>query len=554
MASDQTLRAIITVLDRTAEPIHQINARFAAMSAPLREIGSRIGQLAEETGIKSIGVHARQAFQQVEHLGASVLRLAGPLAALGGLASAGGLLEIAKSTAEFAEKLDISSKKTGMHTEVLAGWHYAAGLVNVDIDQLDKGFGFLNRNISDAASGKAKDVEAIFRRMGLQNTPKHLVSTADALRATAAEAKHLVDSGQIQLATNMMAKLFGAKRGQELLPLFEQGPDQINKILAGAQEAGISLTSAQTASGHKFMESYKGMEASVEGLKIAIGNELFPALTPVIEGMREWLIANREWIATKIGQEVKDLSISAKDFIKNDWPGLKKQLIEVKDAVIWIVNEVGGLKNAVLIVIGLKFAPFLLELAKVGMAVGKLVFAFGTTLVAAIGKANDAVILFNKSSMELPVLRALSVAMELYDKAKTGKEITPQNTPPSSPDFRFLSPEQQAESSSLHPPGSEGSGSWLRDRLAVLSKSMGEAAARGNVPADAGPIQTLGTAQPLSTLPGAAAAAGGASPVLGEIKATLDFKNLPPGVAVSAETRGAVSEPVVNIGRAWQGM
>ena len=78
-----------------------------------------------------------------------------------------------------------------MATEMLAGWHYAAGLVNVNVSQLDKGLTFLNRNINEAASGKAKDVEKILGHMGFSNTPGHLVGTADALKAIAAKAKHL---------------------------------------------------------------------------------------------------------------------------------------------------------------------------------------------------------------------------------------------------------------------------------------------------------------------------------------------------------------------------
>ena len=87
MASDQTLRAIITVLDRTSEPIRQINARFAAMSAPLRQIQSRVGELGELTGITRIGESAKNALEHVRGLGEGLLHMAEPLVALGAAAS-----------------------------------------------------------------------------------------------------------------------------------------------------------------------------------------------------------------------------------------------------------------------------------------------------------------------------------------------------------------------------------------------------------------------------------------------------------------------------------
>ena len=96
MALDQTLRAIITVLDRTSEPIRQINTRFAAMSSPLREIGSRIGELAELSGIKNIGENAKEALEHIHHLGEGLLEMAGPLAALGAAGSVAGLVENSK--------------------------------------------------------------------------------------------------------------------------------------------------------------------------------------------------------------------------------------------------------------------------------------------------------------------------------------------------------------------------------------------------------------------------------------------------------------------------
>jgi hypothetical protein len=54
MASDQTLRAIITVLDKTAAPFRAINERIERLGAPLRHIGDRLTALAEETGLRGI--------------------------------------------------------------------------------------------------------------------------------------------------------------------------------------------------------------------------------------------------------------------------------------------------------------------------------------------------------------------------------------------------------------------------------------------------------------------------------------------------------------------
>lgn len=379
MASEQTLRAVFTVLDRTAEPLHQINMRFARMSAPLTNIRNRLSEFAEETGLKRLGEHASEALEKVKGLTEGLFEVFAPLAAAG---SAAGLFEIAKSTAEWGEQLKLASVATGMSTERLAGWHYAAKLANVDADQLDRGLQYLNRNISEAAQGKAKDVATILAKMGLHNASGHLVATSDALKAVAAEAKKLVDGGNVQLADDMMSKLFGERSGMQLLPLFAGGPEAINKILESAKEHGIALTEAQAEQAAKFAEGYKEMEAGVFGLKTAIGSQLFPVLNPVIKRMTEWVDANREWIATGIGDAIRDLAGWVRSI---DWNRVGRGLRDVADAARDVARDVFGIVEAINDLVGTKTTVALFGLAFT--QVGRDIAGLGLKLVAfPIGK------------------------------------------------------------------------------------------------------------------------------------------------------------------------
>ncbi len=549
MASDQTLRAIITVLDRTSEPLRQINARFASMSSPIRQIGSRIGELGELTGLANIGTQAKNALEHVRGLGQGLLSLAGPLAALGAAGSVAGLVEIAKSTAEFAEKLDIGAAMTGIATDQLAGWHYAAGLVNVDVTRLDRGFTFLNRNIAQAAMGKAKEVQQILTHMGLTNTPGHLTSTAAALSTVAAEVKHLVDTGQTAMATNVMAQLFGARSGAQLLPLFEQGPEKIKEILAGAQEAGISLTAAQTAAGHEFMESFKGMQASVEGVKLAIGNDLFPLLTPMIESMRQWLNANREWIATNLGDAVHYLADGIRSI---DWAAVGADIRGLAKDAKWLVHEVGGIGPAMLIVAGISMAPTIAAFASLGGAVaaaaGKfLLFPVGAlvadfiSLIPAIGGAADMFaaldVAMDANPIGVIILAATALGVAAYEVYEHWKPIAAF--------FR----EMWDDISGVFERG------WAHvkpivDALKEAASWVGLHGGGGDIPVDGG-LPAIAARTPLSAQPGAAAAAGGGTPGGGLTQIIVDLRNLPKGSTVSTESRGNATPPDVNVGWAF---
>ena len=366
IAGSETLRAIITVEDRTAAALHAINQRFAAFGAPLRRIGSGLKEIGEEAGLARLGEHAKGAFEHLHRLHEAVTDILAPLGALSALVSFSGIAEVVKSTAEYGEHLQLASRATGLTTTQLGGIEYAARLANVDPTQADQGLEYLNRNIAMAAMGKNKDLEIILGRMGISNVPGHMVAPQAAMAKIADEAKQLVDSGQTQLANAMMAAAFGARRGAALLPLFAQGSEHLAELSAEAAAHGQAMTPAQAAAAAKFEESYKQMGSAVQGLGYAIGNELFPTLTPVIADMTAWVDANRAWIATNIGGAVRDLAAWLRGV---DWAGVGGGIKTMATDAAWLVNRIGGVGPALAIIAGIRFAPAILAFGQLGLAI-----------------------------------------------------------------------------------------------------------------------------------------------------------------------------------------
>ncbi len=354
MAFDQLLRAVLTAEDKTAAIFHQAGTRADALGAQFRHIGDRARVLGEETGLTDIAEHAKTALGHVKGLVSGVLELGGALVGLTGIASVGGLLEWVKGTAEFEGALYDQSIKAGIAGQQLAGWQYAAKLAHVDLEQLNRGLVYLNKNIDFAATGKARDVAAILGKMGFHNAQGHLVPTAEALKAVSAEVKQLVDSGQIQLATAALSKLFGARSGAQLLPLFAQGPDKIAAQIKEAIELGVAPSNEHIKAGKEFDDNLKAMTASVEGLKFALGNGLFPALKDTVTEFTEWLKLNHEWLALEIGDAVRDLATWLKSI---DWSAVKRGFWDLVDAAKWVIGEIGGVRNAILAVVAISLAP-----------------------------------------------------------------------------------------------------------------------------------------------------------------------------------------------------
>lgn len=540
MASEQQLRAIISVLDKTREPLAQINARFAAMSEPLRRIGDRIAGIAEETGLKEIGARAGEALEHVKRLGEGLFALAGPLAALGAAGSVAGLVEIAHSTAEYGEQMRLAAIATGMSTEQLAGWQYAAKLANIDADQMTKGLQYLNRNIAEAAMGRAKPVEQLFAAMGLHNAPGNLVSTQQALHAVAAEVQQLVGSGNIQLATDLVGQLFGQRSGMALLPIFKEGPAAIDAALAEAGRHGLAISDAQAEAGQRFMDSFKGMEAAVDGLRYAIGSRLFPVLTPVVERMTSWLDANRAWLATRIDRVVSSL---ADALGKVDWAGIIGGFKSVIEWAGWFVEDVVGVKWALIGMVAVSLSPMVLAFSRLGFVVGEAAVKFAlfpaaeflytlATLVPTIGSVADAMAALNLvldanpiGAVVLAVGALIAVGYELYSHWQQIEALWQGLPEPVKAMVEALG----AVFAPFIAIPLELYEHWSRV-VALFREAEGLVARVGHA------VGIGGGATPLTRLPGGGPA--GAAAQQSHAKIDVSFANAPPGTKIAAQTRG----------------
>src|SRR5487761_388773 len=321
MAAEETLKAVITVEDRTAGALGAIRSRLAAWGALPQHITQRFKRLGEETGLAKVGEHAKAAGERVKGLHERISGLIPALGGLGALLSVGEFAEAIRSAAEYEEQLAITSRAAGLTATQLGGLQFAGKIAGVSADQINRGVQYFNRQIAEAARGKAKDAQIILTRMGFANNPQHMVQTAAGLDAVANEAKKLVDSGNIQLASDMMGKLFGSRSGVLLLPMFQQG----------------------AARGKEFNESLKDLTASVGGFRLAVAGGLFPVLTPVIERMAEWIAANRSWIATDISEAVRSLI----DTVENaDWRPAISMLHGLGAAADFAMHHLGPIEVA----------------------------------------------------------------------------------------------------------------------------------------------------------------------------------------------------------------
>tara|TARA_Y100000310_G_scaffold2728_1_gene3538 strand:- start:5985 stop:7748 length:1764 start_codon:yes stop_codon:yes gene_type:complete len=89
--------------------------------------------------------------------------------------------------------------------------------------------------------------------------------------------------------------IFG-KAGTELLPLFAQGAEGIERMREKARELGIVFDQDAADAAAELSDAMTTLKGTFDGVKIAIAKELVPILTPFIERVQEVIGTVREWI------------------------------------------------------------------------------------------------------------------------------------------------------------------------------------------------------------------------------------------------------------------
>src|SRR6266851_5067017 len=238
------------------------------------------------------------------------------LGAIGSALSLGGLISMTRQAAEGYEGLTLASQKLGVASKDLALWRFGAKLAGVEAEQLEKGLVKANKAMYDAATGKNKDVAALFRAMKipLRDANGQVKGVGNSLEDLAEAFKNTENPAMRDAAA--MA-LFG-RAGADLLPFLMKGRAGIADLRAEmAKYSG--LTDENREALEHFAGSYKRLDKAGSGLSAKLSAVFAPALALVVDRTTDWITANRDLIAlalehklTGIGNAIKFISTVGK--------------------------------------------------------------------------------------------------------------------------------------------------------------------------------------------------------------------------------------------------
>ena len=198
-------------------------------------------------------------------------------AAVGGavVGAAKALTDMTIGASEYADEILTMSTVTGMSTEALQAYKYAAELVDVPLETLTKSMAKQIKSMAGAADGNDK-LAAAYEQLGIKVT-----NSDGSLRDSDDVYWETIDAlGKMTNETERDAlgmELLG-KSAQQLNPLIEQGSAGMAKLTDEAKKMGAVMSDESLNALGKFDDTVQRLKSGADAAKNAMGTILLPQL------------------------------------------------------------------------------------------------------------------------------------------------------------------------------------------------------------------------------------------------------------------------------------
>lgn len=215
---------------------------------------------------------------------AKALKMGRNLALAAGTATVaiGALVKVAIDQADTMSK---AAQRSGVTTEALSRLAWAGELSDVALESLTGSMYRLANGMAAAASGKDKDLAAIFSGLGIAITDAEgRLRSADLVMVDIAEVFANLENGADKTA--LAVKLFG-RSGAELIPLLNNGRKGLADVAAEADRLGITISTDMGRSAEAFNDNLTRVQATARGIALKVAKEVLPSLERLSEKLAD---------------------------------------------------------------------------------------------------------------------------------------------------------------------------------------------------------------------------------------------------------------------------
>lgn len=353
-------------VDKSSEEYRKLQRQIIETGSQLKTFQSQLREVGN-ANLKALSEQFKAAGTSIEGAGQS---LRGVSAAAAGVVA--GITAISVKAGIAADDLNTLSKVTGIGTQDLQKYSYAADLVDVSTEAIAKANKKLVKNAYSAANG-SKTQAAAFERLGVAVTD----SNGELRDSDAIFQDTLKALGQMTNETerDAIAQTLMGKSAAELNPLIEDGGETYRKVAETMQKYGLDYVDQETLDkANEFNDSLDTMKLLGSVAFAQVGSQLAGYLAPALEKAVDLVGRFANWLS-KLSPETLTVIASIAGVVAVLAP-LLIGIGKVAFAISSIINVVGMLSGALAGAGGL--AAILTN--PVGLAIAGVVVAIGAVI------------------------------------------------------------------------------------------------------------------------------------------------------------------------------
>lgn len=377
MADKETkLSLIIRAVDEATGPLKKINEQLQKQNAPFKAFGEQLKKFGEESGLTRLGQAFKGVGVAVANVGKEAFLLGAKIAAIA-TGAAYAFYSVVRSAVTAGSELELSAKRIGLSVDEYARLRFAAEQAGVPQEKFNTAMDQFVKQLGGVKAHAGPMYEFLSKvGPGLLHQVEGAKSSKEAIDLMVGAFTAIPDPARrAKLAT----EIFG-RSGEEMGQFLGLGADAIKALedrfteLSGPQDEFAKRSRLLDKQMHE-------TETAFLGVRNAVATELFPALGELAKAVTGILSDNREGLK----EWAKETGKSISDWVKGGGvQRLVDGLKDLKDAVLPIIEKIGGLKGAFTGVGIVMAGPLIGSVLSLVGAVGKLGFSIGTLLVRGV--------------------------------------------------------------------------------------------------------------------------------------------------------------------------
>lgn len=215
-----------------------------------------------------------------------------------------GIADMAKSVIDLGGQLNDTATKTGLSVEALQEYGYIAKQNGSSAEEFTGSVTKLAKSLDEAKNSASPAAEA-FRRLGVHvGSQAFKKLTLDEKIDLLAHKLNGVKDPGTRAAIAM--QVFG-RSASNLLPTYKAIAENGGAMREEFRKLGGELTSGDAAKLDDVGDNIDKLDVAWQGMKQTIVVALLPTITKLVEGLKEWIVANRGVIAEKVVSFVSSL-------------------------------------------------------------------------------------------------------------------------------------------------------------------------------------------------------------------------------------------------------